>query len=147
MQVGDCLVNVDNSIDSSSSLGSCGGWGVDDGYCEVKGDKVRACFLDRCWQESQTQCGDWSTSSSSISLWMQVTCEIADHVIPRKALHVVPLCRFCPLTPDHRRRIQLGGLPDLRPHRHHTNVSAAALFASSFKKLKESGCTETVTTP
>jgi len=66
----------------------------------VKGDKVRACFLDRCWQESQTQCGDWSTSSSSISLWMQVTCEIADHVIPRKALHVVPYAAsvLSPLT-------------------------------------------------
>ena len=107
-----------------------------DRYCEVKGDKVRACFLDRCWQESQTQCGDWSTSSSSISLWMQVTCEIADHVIPRKALHVVPLCRSCPLTPDHRRRIQLGGLPDFRPHRHHSNVSAAAPFASSFEEAQ-----------
>ena len=35
-RAGDCIVNVDSSRDSSSSLGGCGGWGADDGYCMVQ---------------------------------------------------------------------------------------------------------------
>ena len=76
-RVGDCMVNVDQRMDPSSSLGGCGGHGADDGYCEVRGSQVRACFHDRCWAEDAQQCGEWGTTSS-VDLWMDVTCEISD---------------------------------------------------------------------
>ena len=84
-RVGDCMVNVDQRLDPSSSLGGCGGHGADDGYCEVKatsdGYKVRACFHDRCWGETAMVCGEYG-DSSSIDQWMDVTCEITDFVPP-----------------------------------------------------------------
>ena len=82
-RVGDCMVNVDQVLDPSSSLGGCGGHGADDGYCELQGNQVRACFHDRCWGEDAQQCGDFGTTSS-IDLWMDVLCEISDHVIPHE---------------------------------------------------------------
>ena len=74
---GDCIVNVDSSRDSSSSLGGCGGWGADDGYCMVEGGQVKACFIDRCWAAGADQCGDLGTTST-ISLWMTITCTIGN---------------------------------------------------------------------
>ena len=74
-RAGDCIVNVDSSQDSSSSLGGCGGWGADDGYCMVEGGQVKACFIDRCWAAGADQCGDLGTTST-ISLWMTITCTI-----------------------------------------------------------------------
>lgn len=57
---------------------------MDDGYCEVSGSTVRACFHDRCWAVGQQQCGPFAAagSTSTIAAWMTVTCEIADHVVP-----------------------------------------------------------------
>ena len=84
-RVGDCMVNVDQRMDPSSSLGGCGGHGADDGYCEVQaaadGYQVRACFHDRCWADGAQQCGDWGTSSS-VDLWMDVDCQINDYAPP-----------------------------------------------------------------
>ncbi len=81
-RAGDCIVNTDNSwtgVGGSSSLAACGSGlhGADDGYCEVQGDQVRACFHDRCWAEDAAQCGPWGTVSE-ISAWMNVRCEIGE---------------------------------------------------------------------
>ena len=77
---GDCVVNVDSSRDSSSALSGCGGHGQDHGYCEVEGNRVRACFHDRCWAADQAQCADYAGagSQSTINAWMDVTCEMSD---------------------------------------------------------------------
>ena len=74
---GDCVVNVDASVDPSSTLGGCGGHGMDHGYCEVDGLTVRACFHDRCWGVNQAVCGEYG-ATSSVDAWMDVTCEISD---------------------------------------------------------------------
>ena len=39
---------------------------------EVQGNKVRACFHDRCWAEDAMQCSDYSDTSATIDLWMNV---------------------------------------------------------------------------
>jgi hypothetical protein len=98
-------MNIDQSLDSGSSLASCGGHGADDGYCEVSQslNKVRACFIDRCWgpdtvgvqfdgtpnglcREGSTFstsnggaacCSEWTSTTANINEWMQLTCSLA----------------------------------------------------------------------